>query len=134
LIAALGLLLWPADLTPIAPTRSSWRLFRQSVRPGRKLLDSLLGATVQAIYTCPTCNKETERHPTHTCGTQTVLKRGWPWLNNDWVNTACAFAGGLLPRSWRLLVNLIRIVLANQYPGRGEYPQQELSIRIDFKS
>jgi uncharacterized protein (TIGR00297 family) len=26
-------------------------------------IDSLLGATVQAIYYCPTCQKETERHP-----------------------------------------------------------------------
>jgi uncharacterized protein (TIGR00297 family) len=54
------------------------------------LFDSLLGATVQAIYHCPTCNKETERHPTHTCGTLTVPKRGWSWLNNDLVNLGCA--------------------------------------------
>lgn len=60
---------------------------------GGSLFDSLLGATVQAIYFCPNCNKETERHPLHTCGTQTTLKRGWPWLDNDWVNFACgAFA------------------------------------------
>ncbi len=57
------------------------------------LVDSLLGATVQVIYTCPTCAKETERHPTHTCGTTTTYKRGWRWLNNDWVNTACAVTG-----------------------------------------
>jgi len=57
------------------------------------LVDSLLGATLQVIYTCPTCAKETERHPTHTCGTATVYKRGWRWLNNDWVNAACAMAG-----------------------------------------
>jgi uncharacterized protein (TIGR00297 family) len=57
------------------------------------LFDSLLGATVQAIYTCPTCQKETERHPTHTCGSDTILLRGWVWLNNDWVNTACALVG-----------------------------------------
>jgi Raf kinase inhibitor-like YbhB/YbcL family protein/uncharacterized protein (TIGR00297 family) len=57
------------------------------------LIDSLLGATVQVIYTCPTCAKETERHPTHSCGTATIYKRGWRWLNNDWVNGACALAG-----------------------------------------
>jgi uncharacterized protein (TIGR00297 family) len=34
-------------------------------------LDSLLGATLQAIYWCPQCQKETERHPKHTCGTET---------------------------------------------------------------
>ncbi|PWH14921.1 MAG: DUF92 domain-containing protein [Anaerolineae bacterium] len=60
------------------------------------LFDSLLGATLQAIYHCPTCHKETEHHPLHTCGTQTTLKRGWPWLNNDWVNFACAAFGALL--------------------------------------
>ena len=60
---------------------------------GGSLLDSLLGASIQAIYTCPVCQKETERHPYHTCGSLTTLKRGWAWLNNDWVNIACA-AGG----------------------------------------
>ena len=57
------------------------------------LLDSLLGASVQAIYYCPTCQKETERHPAHTCGSPTALVRGWRWLNNDWVNVACSVAG-----------------------------------------
>lgn len=56
-------------------------------------IDSLLGATLQAIYYCPTCNKETERHPRHLCGTPTHLYRGWRWLNNDWVNFACSLAG-----------------------------------------
>jgi uncharacterized protein (TIGR00297 family) len=58
--------------------------------------DSYLGALVQAIYYCPKCKKETERHPTHTCGTKTTLRRGWPWLNNDWVNFLSAAAGALL--------------------------------------
>mgnify|MGYP001605299995 FL=1 len=31
------------------------------------LFDSLLGATVQAIYYCDRCGKETERHPAHRC-------------------------------------------------------------------
>jgi uncharacterized protein (TIGR00297 family) len=52
--------------------------------------DSLLGATVQAIYRCPHCDKETEKHPLHTCGTETVQIRGWKWLDNDLVNTGCA--------------------------------------------
>jgi len=57
------------------------------------LFDSLLGATVQAIYHCPTCQKETERHPSHSCGTETTQIRGWRWLNNDWVNFACGVFG-----------------------------------------
>jgi uncharacterized protein (TIGR00297 family) len=63
---------------------------------GGSTFDSLLGATVQAIYFCPTCNKETERHPTHSCGTQTVQVRGWRWLQNDWVYFFCSLAGALL--------------------------------------
>ncbi|HLF75743.1 MAG TPA: DUF92 domain-containing protein [Anaerolineales bacterium] len=57
------------------------------------LFDSFLGATVQAMYYCPTDKKETEKHPLHTCGTQTVHIRGWRWLNNDWVNFACGAFG-----------------------------------------
>jgi uncharacterized protein (TIGR00297 family) len=55
--------------------------------------DSLLGATAQAIYFCPACGKETERHPRHRCGTETRQVRGWCWLNNDWVNFACSLVG-----------------------------------------
>ena len=57
------------------------------------MFDLLLGAALHAIYTCPRCHKETERHPLHTCGAQTVLRRGWRWLNNDLVNLACALVG-----------------------------------------
>lgn len=58
------------------------------------LIDSLLAASLQAIYICPACGKETERHPLHSCGAPTQFKRGWPWLNNDWVNSLCTLAGG----------------------------------------
>ena len=57
------------------------------------LFDSLIGATVQAMYYCPTDKKETEKHPLHTCGTETIHIRGWKWLNNDWVNFACGAFG-----------------------------------------
>jgi uncharacterized protein (TIGR00297 family) len=60
---------------------------------GGSLFDSLLGATVQAMYFCPSDQKETEKHPLHTCGTETVHIRGWKWLDNDWVNFACGAFG-----------------------------------------
>jgi uncharacterized protein (TIGR00297 family) len=60
------------------------------------LFDSLLGATIQAIYRCPHCSKETEKHPLHTCGTETVQIRGWNWLNNDMVNLGCAVFGAIV--------------------------------------
>jgi uncharacterized protein (TIGR00297 family) len=63
---------------------------------GGSLVDSLLGATFQAIYFCPACGKETEHHPLHLCGNATTLLRGRAWLGNDWVNIACALAGALL--------------------------------------
>jgi uncharacterized protein (TIGR00297 family) len=60
------------------------------------LVDSLLGATLQAIYHCPACSKFTERHPFHTCGTKTSLARGLVWMNNDVVNALCSLAGALV--------------------------------------
>ena len=59
------------------------------------LFDSLLGGTVQAMYFCPTDKKETEKHPLHTCGTETVHIRGWKWLDNDLVNFSCGAFGTL---------------------------------------
>lgn len=58
--------------------------------------DSALGATVQAIYWCPQCQKETERYPSHHCGSPTRLYRGWRWLDNDWVNFLSSLAAALL--------------------------------------
>jgi len=60
------------------------------------LFDSFLGATVQAMYFCPNDQKETEKHPIHTCGTETVHIHGWKWLDNDWVNFACSVCGAAI--------------------------------------
>ena len=66
--------------------------------------DSWLGATYQAIYYCPHCQKETERHPRHTCGTPTQRLRGFRWLGNDLVNFLASLAGALVAVGvWRLL-------------------------------
>jgi uncharacterized protein (TIGR00297 family) len=68
------------------------------------LFDSVLGASVQAIYWCPTCKKETERHPLHTCGSPTEQLRGWHWMNNDVVNFACSLMGAIVVAGlWRLV-------------------------------
>jgi uncharacterized protein (TIGR00297 family) len=66
--------------------------------------DSFLGATVQAIYYCPACRKETERHPLHLCGAQTRLAHGWSWLNNDLVNFGCSLLGAMVAVSLFLLI------------------------------
>jgi len=57
--------------------------------------DSLLGATVQRIYYCPRCDKETEQI-VHHCGAQTHPLRGWSWLDNDMVNFISSGAGALV--------------------------------------
>jgi uncharacterized protein (TIGR00297 family) len=69
------------------------------------LFDSFLGATVQSIYFCPACEKETERHPLHKCGVPTRPLRGWRWLDNDWVNFLSSVAGAALATGlWLLLI------------------------------
>ncbi len=65
---------------------------------GGSILDSLLGATVQAMYYCPACENETERR-IHNCGTKTRPLRGWPWMNNDVVNFTATLCGALLAMS-----------------------------------
>ena len=71
------------------------------------LVDSLLGATLQAMYFCPKDARETEKHPLHTCGTPTVHVRGWKWLDNDWVNIACSLAGALVALGLALLLRVL---------------------------
>lgn len=65
--------------------------------------DSLLGATVQRIYYCRVCDKETEQI-VHHCGAQTHPLRGWSWLDNDMVNFISSGAGALVAAG--LLLNL----------------------------
>jgi uncharacterized membrane protein len=64
------------------------------------LIDSLLGATVQARYRCLACGAITEQHPQHRCGGSTTRIGGWAAVSNEVVNFACtavgaALAGGL---------------------------------------
>ncbi len=87
-----------ALLAALFSSADHWLLFLLITFSGLlgSLFDSLLGATVQAMYYCPTDKKETEKHPLHTCGTETVRIRGWKWLDNDWVNFACGAFGVLV--------------------------------------
>lgn len=66
-------------------------------------LDSLMGATVQGIYYCAGCSKETES-AVHRCGRAAQPLRGWRWLNNDLVNLLASVGGGLLAASLAWIV------------------------------
>ncbi len=73
---------------------------------GGALVDSLLGATVQARRWCPACERECEVDP-HPCGTATVARRGLAWLDNDAVNLAATLAGAALAAGlWLALAGL----------------------------
>lgn len=58
------------------------------------LVDSLIGATIQASFYCDRCSKVTEK-ALHGCGQVTRLVGGLRWLGNDWTNFLSSVAGGL---------------------------------------
>lgn len=55
--------------------------------------DSLLGATVQAMYRCERCGEVGET-PAHACGGTGRRVRGAPWIDNDVVNMIASGLGG----------------------------------------
>ena len=71
---------------------------------GGSMMDSLLGATVQAIYRYPN-GKETERVVGRD-GTPNSFVRGWRWMNNDLVNLSSSLVGGLVAVIVYLMLNL----------------------------
>ncbi len=70
------------------------------------MVDSFIGATWQAMYYCPVCDKETEQRLHHACGdTPTRFIRGAQWLNNDLVNFISSAAGALFAIAGALLLS-----------------------------
>ncbi len=92
-LAALGGGLFVAVTGALADPRW-WRFLPWVTLAGLagSFLDSLLGATVQGVYWCPRCGKETERR-VHGCGSATRLHRGLPAVSNDVVNLLATVAG-----------------------------------------
>ena len=66
--------------------------------------DSLLGATVQAIYYDPVREKETERRVFKEDGQPARPVRGWEWMNNDVVNFLSSIFGALVAIGIYLLI------------------------------
>lgn len=103
-IAAAGILFAPAG-----PTIAPW-LFLIAVTLGGftgSLEDSWIDATLQAIYYCPQCSRETEKHPRHGCDTETRLLRGRQWMTNDMVNLLCTLKGAGAAIVFTVLLQLI---------------------------
>ncbi|MHA1973371.1 MAG: DUF92 domain-containing protein [Candidatus Hodarchaeales archaeon] len=59
------------------------------------LMDSVEGATIQKIYYCEKCKKETETNP-HKCGEKTRYYRGYKMFTNDFVNFNSALTSGII--------------------------------------
>nr|MDO8080690.1 DUF92 domain-containing protein [Candidatus Freyarchaeota archaeon] len=64
--------------------------------------DSLIGATVQALYKCPVCGKITE-HEIH-CGEVTVHLRGYKAIDNNIVNFVSTAIGAISAFAIYLLI------------------------------
>jgi uncharacterized protein (TIGR00297 family) len=62
---------------------------------GGSFVDSLLGATAQAVYYSTLRGTETEKR-IDADGSPNALLRGWRWLNNDLVNLISSAAGALI--------------------------------------
>jgi uncharacterized protein (TIGR00297 family) len=74
------------------------RLVRGAVLSGMAgaLVDSLLGATLQAVYVCPTCEELTEVAVHPRCGSQALYRRGLTWMTNDAVNLLATLVGAAI--------------------------------------
>lgn len=65
------------------------------------VVDSLLGATVQAMYYCAPDDKLTEKS-VHSCGWPAIHTRGFVWMTNDMVNCLSSLAGALFAIAFHL--------------------------------
>ncbi len=59
------------------------------------IADSVLGATLQTLRYCPSCQRDCETNP-HLCGTPTTVRRGLRWFDNDTVNFAATVCGAVV--------------------------------------
>jgi uncharacterized membrane protein len=84
-------------LAPVALGTPGWvsLVVGAAAGVGGSLVDSLAGATVQAGFYCPACDRACES-PVHHCGTTAEHRRGAVWFDNDIVNLLATFTGALL--------------------------------------
>ena len=100
-VTALGLMASFAGAAFVASAASLCGWGREAVNAAviggvaGSLLDSVLGASLQARRWCATCCADTEQ-TVHWCGTRTDLRGGLRWLDNDGVNAASTIGGTLV--------------------------------------
>lgn len=82
-----GLVAWAAGIAP-------WWIAGIAGFAGA-LIDSLTGATLQALRYCGRCERLCETDP-HLCGSATSLVRGWRAIDNDIVNAIATVTGALV--------------------------------------
>jgi uncharacterized protein (TIGR00297 family) len=82
--AIVGIVHWPAALAASALAGAMIG----------SVVDSMIGATLQARRWCDSCDQPTERS-VHSCGSATRHVGGIRWLNNDAVNFAATIAGAV---------------------------------------
>ncbi len=75
-----------------------WSSVRRAIVAGLggAMVDSLLGATLQATYWCPACQVPTEEATHARCGGSTELRGGQRWMTNDMVNALATLSGAAI--------------------------------------
>jgi len=86
-VAGAGLV---AGVAALVGFHGGWAIFVGGVAGA--LVDSALGASLQALRWCPACKRTCEIEP-HTCGANTTVVRGAAWFGNDAVNTVATATG-----------------------------------------
>lgn len=69
------------------------------------VIDTILGASVQAVYNCKICRIETEK--VAHCGHKTKLVRGYTFFNNDIVNFLSSLIAALIGMFFYQFLNIM---------------------------
>jgi uncharacterized protein (TIGR00297 family) len=98
-LAGVSLLCSPHHSSVIMGVRETLLVFVAGLMAS--LVDSVLGATLQARFRCSRCGKETEKR-VHCQAVRTDWIAGWSWMNNDAVNILAALSGIIMV--WLMLL------------------------------
>ena len=100
-VTALGLMASFAGAAFVASAASLCGWGREAVNAAMiggvasSVIDSVLGASLQARRWCASCSADTEQK-VHWCGTRTDMRGGVRWLDNDGVNAVSTLGGALV--------------------------------------